>query len=126
MNRRGTGFLVRCRRSVSSQIVGEIDRGFLDIDQCFGRNAFGINHVMAFEFDVKEFEFVILSRLIAGDGRAIDQQLRRNQYAIDQQSVSPRHVEIGMRNVGARAERAMRTGSASLTQGFDGSLFLKG
>src|SRR5580693_10312091 len=28
--------------------------------------------------------------------------------------------------LGARAERAMRTGSASLTQGFDGSLFLIG
>ena len=86
MNVRGTVFLVCCCRSVSSQIVGEIDRGFLDIDQCFGRNAFGINHVMAFEFDVKEFEFVILSHvpLIAGDCRAVDQQLRRNQHAIDQ------------------------------------------
>ena len=86
MNMRGAAIPVCCRRSVSAKIFGEIDRGFLDIDQCFGRNAFGINHVMAFEFDVKEFEFVILSHvpLIAGDCRAVDQQLRRNQHAIDQ------------------------------------------
>src|SRR6478672_1888835 len=73
MNMRGTVFLVCCCRPVSAQIVGEIDRRFLDIDQCFGRNAFGINHVMAFKFDVDVLQFVILSRLIAGDGRAVDQ-----------------------------------------------------
>ena len=110
----------------SIQWIGRYPIKRSDPSKPWVQDAFGINHVMAFEFDVKEFEFVILSRLIAGCGRAVDQQLRRNQHAIDQQGVSPRHVEIGMRTLDARAERVMRTGSASLTHGFDGSLFLKG
>ena len=89
--------------SVSPQIVGKIDRGCLDIDQCFGRHAFGINHVMAFEFDVKELKFrhihltssrVMVVPLISSSAGTND--------AIDQQGVSARHVEIGVRERQAR------------------------
>src|SRR6202161_3933114 len=72
MNMRGAVILVYCCRSISAEILGEIDRGFLDINQGLGRSPFGVNHVMAFEFDVEEFEFVVFTRVIAGDGRAVD------------------------------------------------------
>ena len=99
MNMRGAAILVCCCRSVLAKVLGEIDREFLDIQQRLCRRPFRVNHVVAFEFDVEEFEFVVFPRLIAGDGRAVDQDLRRHQYAIDQQGVSPRHIEIGMRNI---------------------------
>ena len=57
---------------------------------------------MAFELDVEELQFVALG-LIASDCRAVDQHLRRNQHAIDQQAMVRRHVEIGMRDIGSES-----------------------
>ena len=88
MNMRGAAILVCCCRSVLAKVLGEIDCGFLDIQQRLGRHTFRVNHVVAFEFDVEEFEFLVFPRRIAGDGRTVDQHLRRHQYAIDQQGVS--------------------------------------
>jgi hypothetical protein len=104
----GAASLVRRSRSVSAEVLGEIDCRFLDIQQRLGRSPFGVNHVMAFELDMEELQFVVFTRLIAGDGRAVDQHLRRHQYAIDQQGVSPRHIEIGMGDIGSESEPAAR------------------
>src|SRR5580693_2614697 len=49
MNMRGAAILFSCRRSVLAKVVGEIDCGFLDIQQCLSRSPLGVNHVMAFE-----------------------------------------------------------------------------
>ena len=47
MNMRGAAILISCCRSVLAKILGEIDCGFLDIQQCLSRSPLGVNHVMA-------------------------------------------------------------------------------
>ena len=124
---RGAAGLFGGRLSITAEIVSEIDRAFIHPQQRVDRRPFGVNDVMAFELDVEELQFIaFIRRLMAGDGLAVDQASSRNQQTIDHEGVPPRYVEIGMRNVGRETEAAMRTGSASLTQGFDGSLFLIG
>ena len=92
---RGAASLLCCRRSVSAKILREIDCGIVYLQQRLERSPFRINHVVAFKLDVEELQFVVLARLEAGDGRAVDQHLRRDQHAIDQYGVSRRNVEIG-------------------------------
>src|SRR5271163_3840124 len=98
MNKRGAASRFCDGRSVSAKVVREIDKRLIDTEQRLGRSPFGVNHVVAFELDVEEFQFVALG-LIAGDGRSVDQRLRWDQHAVDQQAMGRRHVEIGMRKV---------------------------
>jgi hypothetical protein len=98
----GAASLVRCRRSVLTEVLGEIDCGFLDSQQRLGRRSFRVNHIVAFELDMEKLKLVALGR-VAGDGRAIDQHLRWNQRAIDQNAMERRHVEIGMRDIGSES-----------------------
>ena len=62
MNERGAPSLLCRWRSVSAKILGEIDCGFLDIQQRLGRNPLGEHHVVAFELDVEVFQFVGFTR----------------------------------------------------------------
>ena len=81
MNMRGAAILVSYCRSVLAKVLGEIDCGFLDIQQRLCRRPFRINHVVAFELDMEELQFVVFPRLKAGNGRAVDQHLRRLSLA---------------------------------------------
>src|SRR6185437_4036328 len=65
----GAASLVR-RRSILTEVLGEIDEGLIDMEQCLDWSAFGVNHIVALELDVEELHFVALG-LMAGDGRAI-------------------------------------------------------
>jgi len=47
-------------RSVPAKVVSEIDKRLVDMDQRLGRSPFGVNDVMAFEFDVEKLQFVAL------------------------------------------------------------------
>src|SRR3984957_11903650 len=105
MNERRAPAVLSRRRSVLAKIVGEIDRRFVDIEQCLGRSALGINHVMAFELDVVVLQLVASNWLIAGDGGPVDQHFSWRQYAVDQHAMARRNVEIGMRHV-VRKRRA--------------------
>jgi hypothetical protein len=67
LEKRGAARLHCCWRSISAKVVGEIECGFFDLQQRLGRSPLGINHVMAFELDVEELQFVVFARLIAGD-----------------------------------------------------------
>src|SRR5580693_1022550 len=59
MNMRGAAILVSWCRSELAKVVGEIDCGFLDIQQRLCRRPFRVNHVVAFELDMEELQFVV-------------------------------------------------------------------
>src|SRR5580704_12584704 len=89
-----------CHRSVLTKIFDEIGRALIDLQQRFARRSFGINHVVAFELDMEELQFIESARYTACDRRVVDEVTRRNQHAIDQQCVRLSDVQIGMRNIG--------------------------
>ena len=60
MNKRGTASRFSDGHSVSAKVVREIDKRLIDTEQRLGRSPFGVNHVVAFELDVEEFQFVAL------------------------------------------------------------------
>lgn len=72
-NTLGAPSLFCLRSSAPAEIVGEIDRTFIDLQKRLDRGPFGIDHVMVFELDVEELEFVVFACVIAGDRRAVDQ-----------------------------------------------------
>ncbi len=65
-------------------------------------NAFGVDHVVAGELDVEEFQFFKFAGVMQRDRGAVDQVAHRHQDIVDQQSVRPGDEQIGMRQIGAK------------------------
>jgi hypothetical protein len=49
-----------------TKIFGKIDRALIDFQQRLGRRPFGIDHVVAFELDMKKLQLTKFSRVING------------------------------------------------------------
>src|SRR5580700_322383 len=72
INIRSAASFIRRRGSILAKVVGEIDSRFGDFQQRLGQNAFGVNHVVAFELYVEVLEFIVFALLVADDGRPVD------------------------------------------------------
>src|ERR1700730_4702104 len=101
-NRRAISLLCFAR-AVFANIVREVAHCLVNPQQGLARSSLGVNHIMGFELDVKEFEFVMLFSRVERNRRAVDQACGRNQKVVEQQGVTLRHIEVGVRNVGGES-----------------------
>jgi hypothetical protein len=100
-----TGF-IDFWNAILPEILGEIDRAFVPVRYRLDRSPFRIDRVVAFEPDVKEFEFVSIKRPVAPDRRAVDHGSGRYQQAVDKQGVVLPHAEHRARAPSGRPEPA--------------------
>ena len=91
--------LVYCWRSMLAQIFSEIGRVLIDVQQSFTGCAFGIDHVVTGELDMKILQRIEFGGIMTGDGHAVHEVARLYQHAIDQYRMGLRDVQIGLRNV---------------------------
>src|SRR5215469_5292428 len=70
---RCTRRLFGCRGSISTKILGEIDRVLIDFQQRFARRALSIDYVVASELDVEVLQSIESPRVMTGDRRAVDE-----------------------------------------------------
>src|SRR5260370_1113972 len=76
INIRSAASFIRRGRSILAKVVGEIDSRFGDFQQRLGQNAFGVNHVVAFELYVEVLELIVFALLVVDDGRPVDYRRR--------------------------------------------------
>ena len=89
--------------SGAHRVLGEIAGILVDIQQRLARSPFGIDHVMGFELEVEELEFVEFIGSIERDRCAVYQIPCAYQHAVDEQRVQRRQIKICMRRVRAES-----------------------
>ena len=50
--------------SIATKIFGEIYCVFVDVHHSFARRSFGVDHVVTFELDMEELQFIKLARIM--------------------------------------------------------------
>jgi hypothetical protein len=93
------GGLVARGQPIPPNRFGEIDRALQDAQQRIAGGSFRLDHVVAFELDVRILEVARLARLLERDRRAVDQVSRHHQGVVDEEVLPERQIKIGMRDV---------------------------
>lgn len=89
-----------------ARIAGQTAYRFIDVKQGLAWRALGIDHILALQLDVIEFQFVMLIGRAERDRGVADQASGRDQYTIDKQGMTLAYEKVGARNVGG--ERGAR------------------
>ncbi len=81
-----TRSILRGRSPVSSEILSEIDRTVIDVQQSFAWSAFCVDYIMRFQLDMKELQFIQCARgVMDGNRRVVNQVPDGHQHIINQQ-----------------------------------------